>query len=93
MADTDFLTAGQAAALIGISRSTVRRAVAQGHLLAWHTPGKHLRLVRETCLEFARDLGRVDLVGRPNGNPSPEWLPELAAARNEVLGGHIPAST
>ena len=23
----------------------------------------------------------------------PEWLPELAAARNEVLGGHMPAST
>jgi enamine deaminase RidA (YjgF/YER057c/UK114 family) len=23
----------------------------------------------------------------------PEWLPELAAARNEVLGGHLPAST
>jgi enamine deaminase RidA (YjgF/YER057c/UK114 family) len=23
----------------------------------------------------------------------PEWLPELAAARNEVLGGHTPAST
>ena len=23
----------------------------------------------------------------------PEWLPQLAAARNEVLGGHAPAST
>ena len=23
----------------------------------------------------------------------PEWLPELAAARNEVLDGHTPAST
>ena len=61
------LTTGEAAALCGVSRSTLRRAVAQGHLQAWHTPGKHLRFARSACLEFARSLGRVDLVGMPYG--------------------------
>ena len=61
------LTTGEAAALCGVSRSTLRRAVAQGHLQAWHTPGKHLRFARSSCLEFARSLGRVDLVGTSYG--------------------------
>jgi excisionase family DNA binding protein len=61
------LTTGEAAALCGVSRSTLRRAVAQGHLQAWHTPGKHLRFARSACLEFAHSLGRVDLVGSPYG--------------------------
>jgi excisionase family DNA binding protein len=61
------LTTGEAATLCGVSRSTLRRAVAQGHLQAWHTPGKHLRFARSACLEFARSLGRVDLVGTPYG--------------------------
>jgi len=69
VAEDDFLTAGQAAVLIGVSRSTVRRAVAHGHLVGWQTPGKHLRVGRATCLEFARSLGRIDLVGRPNVDP------------------------
>lgn len=69
VAEGDFLTASQAAVFIGVSRSTVRRAVAHGHLIGWHTPGKHLRVGRATCLEFARSLGRIDLVGRPNGVP------------------------
>lgn len=66
MPDTEeeILTTGEAAALCGVSRSTLRRAVAQGQLTAWHTPGKHLRFTRASCLEFARQLGRVDLVGR-----------------------------
>ena len=63
--DTDeILTTGEAAALCGVSRSTLRRAVAQGQLTAWHTPGKLLRFTRGSCMEFARQLGRVDLVGR-----------------------------
>jgi excisionase family DNA binding protein len=63
--DEEILTTGEAAALCGVSRSTLRRAVAQGHLQAWHTPGKHLRFTRSACLEFARSLGRVDLIGQP----------------------------
>ena len=62
--DEQILTTGEAAALCGVSRSTLRRAVAQGHLQAWHTPGKHLRFTKSACLDFARSLGRVDLVGQ-----------------------------
>ncbi len=66
MAQTDeqILTTGEAATLCGVSRSTLRRAVAQGHLQAWHTPGKHLRFTRSACLDFAKSLGRVDLIGQ-----------------------------
>lgn len=63
--DQKILTTGEAAGLCGVSRSTLRRAVAQGQLKAWHTPGKHLRFTREACEDFARTLGRYDLVGRP----------------------------
>ena len=62
--DEEILTTGEAATLCGVSRSTLRRAVAQGQLQAWHTPGKHLRFTRSACMEFARSLGRVDLVGQ-----------------------------
>jgi excisionase family DNA binding protein len=61
----EILTTGDAAILCGVSRSTLRRAVAQGHLRAWHTPGKHLRFSRAGCLAFAASLGQMDLVGRP----------------------------
>ena len=63
--EEDILTTGEAAALCGVSRSTLRRAVAQGHLVAWHTPGKHLRFTRSACMDFAKSLGRVDLIGQP----------------------------
>ena len=62
--EDQILTTGEAAALCGVSRSPLRRAVAQGHLQAWHTPGKHLRFTRSACLDFARSLGRIDLVGQ-----------------------------
>ena len=70
--DDEILTTGEAAALCGVSRSTLRRAVAQGHLQAWHTPGKHLRFTRGACAEFAKSLGRVDLIGQaqPLGAPT-----------------------
>src|ERR1700693_3434919 len=60
----EILTTGDAAILCGVSRSTLRRAVTQGHLRAWHTPGNHLRFSRAGCLAFAASLGQVDLVGR-----------------------------
>ena len=60
----DILTTGEAAVLCGVSRSTLRRAVGQGQIVAWHTPGRHLRFTRSACLDFARSLGRIDLVGR-----------------------------
>ena len=76
------LTTGEAAALCGVSRSTLRRAVAQGQLRAWHTPGKHLRFTREACEEFAASLGRYDLVGRTyggDGNGNGQVAPEGAS--------------
>jgi excisionase family DNA binding protein len=66
----EILTIGGAATLCGVSRSTIRRAVALGQLRAWHTPGNHLRFSRAGCVEFAASLGQVDLVGRP----TPEHL-------------------
>jgi excisionase family DNA binding protein len=67
--EDDVLTTGDAAILCGVSRSTLRRAVAQGYLRAWHTPGNHLRFSRAGCLAFAASLGQVDLVGRPYVEP------------------------
>ena len=86
MPDTDdeILTTGEAAALCGVSRSTLRRAVAQGQLTAWHTPGKHLRFTRASCMDFARQLGRVDLVGRGYEQPS-NVIPEAQMERQ--MGG------
>jgi excisionase family DNA binding protein len=72
--EEEILTTGEAAALCGVSRSTLRRAVAQGQLQAWHTPGKHLRFTRAACLEFARSLGRADLIGTA-------YVPASAAER------------
>ncbi|TMD97732.1 MAG: helix-turn-helix domain-containing protein [Chloroflexi bacterium] len=60
----DFLTIGEAASLCGLSRSALRRAVARGHLAAWHTPGNHLRISRRDFAEFLRSLGAVELAGR-----------------------------
>ena len=70
--DHKILTTGEAANLCGVSRSTLRRAVAQGHVKAWHTPGRHLRFTREDCEDFAVNLGRYDLVGRPFESTSVE---------------------
>ena len=83
-AEEDILTTGEAAALCGVSRSTLRRAVAQGHLQAWHTPGKHLRFTRAACMEFAKSLGRIDLIGQPqpimrDAAPATTGVPSEAA--------------
>ena len=61
----DALTTGEAAALCGISRSTLRRATHDGLLPSWHTPGGHLRFTRAACIEFSRSLGQLELMGRP----------------------------
>ncbi|HEX6492021.1 MAG TPA: excisionase family DNA-binding protein [Candidatus Dormibacteraeota bacterium] len=58
------LTTGEAARLCGLSRSTLRRAVASGQLSAWRTPGQHLRFSRQACAEFLRATGAAELAGR-----------------------------
>jgi excisionase family DNA binding protein len=60
----DYLTIGEAATLCGMSRSALRRAVARGHLAAWHTPGNHLRVSRRDFADFLRGLGAIELAGR-----------------------------
>ena len=81
----DILTTGEAASLCGVSRSTLRRAVAQGQLTAWHTPGKHLRFTKAACVDFARRLGRsdvIDVVGRAHETGIREPLRMEAAPRS-----------
>jgi excisionase family DNA binding protein len=76
--EEEFLTTGDAAVLCGVSRSTLRRAVAQGQLRAWHTPGKHLRFSRAGCLAFAASLGQIDAVGRSSRGA---WVPGESVRR------------
>ena len=78
--DEEFLTAGTASALVGVSSSTLRRAVDQGLLAGWHTPGRHLRIARSACVEFARSLGQGDLVGRLHDQPVLRVAPRADAA-------------
>ena len=84
-AEEEILTTGEAAALCGVSRSTLRRAVAQGHLQAWHTPGKHLRFTRAACMDFAKSLGRVDLIGQPQQPFARDTAPAVGAAAEGAL--------
>jgi len=60
----EVLTTGEAARLCGLSRSTLRRAVASGQLSAWRTPGQHLRFSRQACVEFLRATGAAELASR-----------------------------
>lgn len=60
----DAITTGEAAKLCGLSRSTLRRAVAAGQLTAWRTPGHHLRFTRQACVDFLRATGAAELAGR-----------------------------
>jgi excisionase family DNA binding protein len=73
-----FVQIGEAARLCGLSRTVLRRMVAQGRLQAWRTPGRHLRFAPSDCLEFSRSLGRIDvaddaafLVGRAGVTAQP----------------------
>jgi excisionase family DNA binding protein len=81
------LTTGEAARLCGLSRSTLRRAVASGQLNAWRTPGQHLRFSREACVEFLRATGAAELAGRverlrPHGAMPAEGMAVRPAGRD-----------
>ncbi len=67
----DAITTGEAAKLCGLSRSTLRRAVAAGQLTAWRTPGQHLRFTRQACIDFLRATGAAELAGRVEHRRSP----------------------
>jgi hypothetical protein len=51
-------------------------------LIAWHTPGKHLRFTRSACEDFARSLGRMDLVGRAHEDAAAVTSPTLSSAHS-----------
>lgn len=53
MAEDEWLTVSEAAAFLGISRSTVLRVERRGEILADRTPGGHRRFQRSQ-LEFLR---------------------------------------
>jgi excisionase family DNA binding protein len=52
------LTVGQAAAICGVSATTIRRAARLGLITGWRTAGGHRRFSRAGCLELRRSLGR-----------------------------------
>jgi excisionase family DNA binding protein len=62
-----FIQIGEAAQICRLSRTVLRRMVAQGLLPAWRTPGGHFRFTRSDCVEFSRSLGRdedeISLIG------------------------------
>jgi len=78
----EMLTTGEAAALLGVSKPTVVRAVQRGLLRpALVTPGQHRRFRREELLAFRANIlafpvETVNLTGRPApadaGTPLPE---------------------
>lgn len=61
MADPkEFIQIGEASRICRLSRTVLRRMVAQRRLPAWRTPGGHFRFTRTDCVEFSRALGRDD---------------------------------
>ena len=74
----EFLTTGEAAALLGVSKPTIVRAIERGLLRpALVTPGQHRRFRREDLLEFRAsilaypDSGRSEGVAAVNGRAVP----------------------
>lgn len=56
---TPWFTVGDVAYLTGLSKPTVRRAVASGNLAAAFTPGGHHRFTPAAVSAFVRKLGMV----------------------------------
>ena len=88
---SEFLTTGETAALLGVSKPTVVRAIERGMLRpALVTPGQHRRFRREDVMAFrARIHGKpvepveVALTGRPVSSvrPHPNTVPAPAVLR------------
>jgi excisionase family DNA binding protein len=84
---SEYLTTGQAAELLGVSKPTVVRAIQRGLLRpALVTPGQHRRFRREDLLAFrARALaypeGDFDAEPEPHGDGPVELRGSSAADR------------
>ena len=83
---SEFLTTGEAAALLGVSKPTVVRAIQRGMLRpALVTPGQHRRFRREDVLAFRMSFlagpapVEVGLAGRAD--------PEAAFPRQQLRVG------
>ena len=95
----DILTAGEAARLCALSRSTLRRMVAAGRIAAWRTPGQHLRVSRQDCLDYLRSVGAAELAGRvtdprapaTSGPPPADGETAEPPARQAGAAGRPPA--
>lgn len=57
-ATPDYLSTGEVAAKLDLSRATIRRAVYTGKLQARMTPGRHLRFTHAEVARFAATLSR-----------------------------------
>jgi len=83
---SEYLTTGEAAALLGVSKPTVVRAIQRGMLRpALVTPGQHRRFRREDVLAFRASIlaypapVEVTLNGHAAAAPAIETLPLRAS--------------
>lgn len=87
---SEYLTTGQAAELLGVSKPTVVRAIQRGLLRpALVTPGQHRRFRKEDLLAFrARALaypeGDFDIESEPHGGEAVELKGSPATDRTEA---------
>ena len=80
---TEYLTTGQAAELLGVSKPTVVRAIQRGLLRpALVTPGQHRRFLREDLLAF-----RARALAYPEGDFAHEPEPQGAGEPPVHPGG------
>ncbi len=91
---SDYLTTGEAAALLGVSKPTVVRAIQRGMLRpALVTPGQHRRFRREDVLAFrARILANpapveVSLTGRHGQGASAPAATGLGSGQQTLRAG------
>ena len=66
VADTEWLTLGQAAKFLGVAQSTIRKWSDEGRVAAFYTPGGHRRFRRGDLEAF---VDRSGPGGRPRGGP------------------------
>jgi excisionase family DNA binding protein len=86
-APKDILTTQQAAALMGLSTSSVQKMVSRGELQAWVTPGGHRRIQRDSVQQWlARtagtpldDAAAAPVMAEPALRPPREHLQVLLA--------------
>ena len=82
-----FLTSAKAAALLGVSPSTIKRWVDDGTLRSERTAGGHRRIARQVIEAFRRSAPRADEVRPPGGLGLLDLL--LSSASSRELEAHL----